>query len=299
MRQRLFIGRRVESKCLAHIIKPLDMPIRDIVVLIGPHGVGKTSIARYILSKYYGGDEYTCLYINLSRSYVQPSTFIYDLLDQFRDQLRDRYSVLKNVLISVLSGLTGTVVSRLTGLNVDEIIREISDALVGKGVRDLYYLFDRSLEALSHTIGGEGYGLIVIDELQNLLKTVGGKINVSVLVKRFMDLEEHVSSGRVRFLLVTSDYGFYNDLLIGPYMEYIRSFYLGEMCRDDVFKLFTELLELRGIRYSVDYIDKYMDIVGGTPSIVYEIVSRLSREAGEDMLRKAISTLYRGRNIRL
>ena len=220
---------------------------------------------------------------------------MHELFQQFREQLKTRYSVLRDILLGILGHLVEKTPPDILGLDVDGIIDVIDRVLVSKKYLNAYYLFDKSIESFTKTVSSKGYGVVAVDELQNLLKTMDKSLDTSILVKRLMDLQEHLSLGRVRFLLVTSDYSFYKRLLLTSYMEYIRPFYLGEMCRSEAIELFTKILELEDVRADTRCLEEYIDLIGGLPTIIYEISSRVKGRECREFIKKALSISYKAR----
>ncbi len=284
----IFIDRVSELENLDKYVKPIEIPTRSIVIMVGPAGIGKSSLAQELLKRRYGGGKYIGIYTSLSKTYASANMFLYDLVEQFKKQLSGRKKIVKSIILSIASILDISIQDKVSVQLIEDIIKkklfaeEIS-------IENIPYVFDKIVEKTVSEISGKGYGLIVIDEYQDILKTINKDHDeyIKMFIKRFMDLQEHFSRGRVKFLFISSDYSFYEKIISKSYPENITTFYLGEMSRESVVDLFNVLLNNIGVA-GID-IDEYVDLVGGNPSIIYEIVDGLKRNGD---LRKTVYKVY-------
>ncbi len=106
--------------------------------------------------------------------------------------------------------------------------------------------FYNLLEKASEILTEAGGGLIFIDELQNFLDLLG-QWNPWGLFKFFTNIQEYNSNGYVKFILISSDFSLRKRVLEKVPGEYIATFYLGEVTRDDTLSLFRYCM--RGTRY--------------------------------------------------
>ena len=207
---RLFVGRGAELQRLRRLAEPRGT--RSVPVVVGPSGVGKTSLAEKLVEA-----------LNLSGGYT---AFIIHFISR-PESLKELAQVLRKELLE-----------NVAAARLSHVVREVVAGLVEKklGVRlglerrpaleDLYELLSGLVDHL------EGRRVVlVLDEAQLLVESLEGEL--WGFVKMAASLQERYP-GRFQAILVTSDFGFQRRLYReAPSPDYVETFYLGEMTRGD------------------------------------------------------------------
>jgi hypothetical protein len=232
--QQVFVGRRVEIDRLGRELAGGGAPYgsRVVPVLVGPSGVGKTSLSRRVLDWLSEKGFYT-VHLEVSR----PPKTVQELLEMFASSVPGRAA-----LGQLAREIVESVLERLLGPGFES--RAILLSSIIKGGGDPLEVIADIVEKLASRVSREGFrGLIVVlDEAQNLLKALGVE-DLWSFIKVTADLQEYPpASTIVRFLIVTGDYGFQRRLFgSAPSLDYLDTFYLGEMTLEDSSQLYSQL----------------------------------------------------------
>ncbi len=265
MPNKVFIGREHEVSILEKAFNPTGVPSRSILFIAGPSGIGKTTTTIHVLEKLRRNNGILTIYLGLGKPYSSPNEAILDIIKQFKQQTKNyekTFQTLYNVMDKIINRIKSIQVSGLT-IQLANSSRE--NPLIS--FQDLISSFVESLE------NADLKAVIVIDELQNILRF--GDWSPWGLMKLLMSLQEDY--GNIQFVLVSSDYRFRANIISDTPAEYIDTFYLGEMLRNDALKLLETLLGIgsgeRVKNATKDEISEVIDRIGGNPSLIYRLVN--------------------------
>ncbi len=291
MSNHLFIGRSSEVLLLKKTLSPTGIPHRSITFIVGPSGVGKTATTLYTLDIIRKNNSILTIYLNFSKTYGSSGEAILDLIRQFEEHVRKTRGVfekfiewLKELKSRVESIQLGPLSIKTSGVSISTPITVFQDILSSF----IEYLDKSSIRSV-----------VVVDEIQNILKF--SEWSPWGLMKFLMNLQEQY--GYLQFVLVSSDYGFRNKIVSDTPIEYIDTFYLGEMVREDAVELVRQLLKLHANPHSISKnVDETVDLIGGFPAVIYRIVdysvkydaplskalNYIEKHMYEDVLRKTL-----------
>ena len=244
-----FIGRLCEHRRLVKYIRPsLESP-KNVVLVYGPSGIGKTRLVLEAL-KTLRNEGYGAVYVALqSLGPVSRERVLEELLRGVVRSLGISGGLVKRVAAEL--GL-GVLVERVLG--TEQELSGIVSLFYKQGVEE-YYRFLLRLAAKSSEKGA----VIVIDEAQYLLgledEAIRGFIKLVADIQHGLALE----GLGAKLVMVTSDYAFGLCAMRSPISPlYVVPFYLGEMTLRDSEALAKE--------YGIDM--KLVDIIGGHPQLL-------------------------------
>ncbi len=287
---KLFVGRVNEVSLLERAFNPTGMPHRSILFIIGPTGIGKTATAHYALEK-LREREVIGIFLDFSKVYANLSEAISDIIKQFENQSKEYEDILKR-FIKWLS-------------EFKKVIRSIQLGPLGMELRRNEHLRTSPIKVFQDTVSNfvdsirevGAKAVIVIDELQNLLSL--SDWSPWGLMKFLMSLQEYY--GSLQFTLISSDYSFRAKVISNSQIEFIDTFYLGEMIYEDALELLKKVLRLnKSFTPSNTECKEVLDLIGGNPALIYrladhslkygaplnEALNYLRRHIYEDTLRK-------------
>ncbi len=231
---RVFVGRRAELERLLREARPASL--RTVPVVVGPSGIGKTSLAREAARR-LTGEGYLALHISVT----QPVSSLEDLYRVLASEVGVSYS---SLALGALRGLVERVLEAVYGSGWRSRLRD-ADALLERSVYDVLAEFFLELARRARRDGRRGV-VAFIDEAQNILRSMEPG-DIWGFVKMLASLQEELPSGDAaafQAVLVTSEYGFQQRLLRhSPSPDYVDTFYLGEMTRGDAYSLYQALGE--------------------------------------------------------
>ncbi len=244
-----FVGRVCELRRLVKYIRPsLESP-KDVVLVYGPSGIGKTRLVLEALKR-LRNEGYGAAYVALqSPGPVSREKVLEELLRGVVRSLGVAGGLVKRVAAEL--GL-GVLVERVLGAG--QGLSGLAGLFYKQGVEE-YYKFLLRLAAKSSEKGA----VIVIDEAQYLLgledKAIRGFIKLVADIQHELALEDLGA----KLVMVTSDYAFGLRAMRSPISPlYIVPFYLGEMTLRDSEALAKE--------YGINI--KLVDIIGGHPQLL-------------------------------
>jgi len=295
-----FIGRAYELDYLIRQSTVLGIPSRELLFICGPPGIGKTRLSMETISRLKDKD-ILAIYISVG-SYDNYLDSLNNIIKQI-DSFIERYSIQDRVINAVKKVFSDVKIS-ISPLNPFTQAFSIELSRTGRhGVLDLFYRVFEKLSSLFYNMGG---GVIFIDELQNILKLASGWSPYG-LFKFFSSIQEYLSNGFVKFVLVTSDYLFRKEIVANVPGEHITTFYLGELGFNDTLdfiRCYSEHLvrDQRLLKDILDNIDHIAGFIGGFPDkiisfirkvVLYNSVSKaidsLVKMVSEDVIAKALS----------
>lgn len=247
------VGRSCELQRLVRYMKPSEINPKKLVLVYGPSGIGKTTLARAALHE-LEQQGYLAVYISLHGLQGGGLEPLYRIVEGvFRaSSLESIPQSLRALVRDVGLGVVAGKISELTG----DRLRRFVDALVKHDIAD-YYRFVLGLAAGA----GEKGAAIVIDEAQHLIGLDEQKIRG--FIKLVADIQyDLASSGKpVKVTLVTSDYTFGAKLLEHqPSPLYVTSYYLGEMSKPDTYALINE--------NEIEVGEDLLEAIGGHPQLL-------------------------------
>jgi len=256
----LFVGRKYELEFLTKYLKPAPAPTRSVGFIVGPSGIGKTALVRKTLSIIE--DNIITLYLPLVRSYRDGLDALKHLASMLSEEL-SRYkgllSKFREILLRVIKGFE----AKIGPITIGSIVydRETTPLVV----------FQDLLEELNNDLlKSDLHAVVVVDELQNMLT---GEWSPWSLVKFFSMLQEY---GRLRVVLVSSDYVFVKKIMDRVPSSYIQIFYLGEMSWEDSIELSLELTRLYDVVVDRESVEEAIELIGGYPSMIYDLFYQAS-----------------------
>lgn len=227
--ERRLIGRRAELQRLLSGIRPAS--IRVVPVVVGPSGIGKTSLAREAAGQLHREGYLTYHFYVAER--------VRTLGDLYRVLTSRAGVVFSTLTLDVLRGLASRILERLYGSDWKHSLNTAA-ALLERSIYDALAEFFLELARRARRSGQRGV-VVFIDEAQNLLRGMEPG-EVWSFVKMLASLQEELPAGDAagfQAVLITSEYGFQRRLLrYSPSLDYIDTFYLGEMTREDAFSLY-------------------------------------------------------------
>ena len=282
----LFVDREEELKFLESYVnsfpKPsLDLPrSRQVLVLIGPKGVGKSALLRKFCEKLKERNDVLPVYIEFRGPYESIDDLTRDILVQLWNQFKEVKQSWKDIGKKVLKALA----VKFLGKEVIEVIEEseLVEKFLGKSIKPTYLIQFIEYELCKLT-GEEDMKLITIyDEFQEFLKVIlTDESRYKILADSFITyLSKTQESGfsdtkgyPIR-IISTSDYTFI--LLMKEHLGiYLRLYYIDDLNEEFSKILLKTLLEKYGIEYSELTIDYMAKVLGGNPSIIIEFVRRV------------------------
>ena len=270
MPQPVFIGRSAElARLLREVVPPEEVAYgtRLIPVVVGPSGIGKTSLVRRLRDR-IASLEGPKRMLPLLLEVIKPPRTNDDLVNIFLDAVRDSPRALQQAIEELVTGVIRRVLSKVLGPGWDKDAPILSYK-VGQAARrtDPLYFISELVTSLARNAEERGYKgiIIVIDEAQNLLKGLGIE-ELWSFIKLLAEIQENPpGEALVQVLFVTSDYMFQQKLLQNaPSIDYIDTFYLGEMTRSDAEALYSQLCP------GGHQAREALEAIGGHPALIKE-----------------------------
>ncbi|BEP16832.1 hypothetical protein PYJP_01840 [Pyrofollis japonicus] len=235
--------------------------------MVGPSGIGKTSLARKLQEEIVRR-KIVPLYLGV----IKPPSTSKDLIDIFQKSVPNTLGrALRELIVSIIKG----IFDKALGPNWDKRAPLLSTIFRKVSSSDPLDFISDVIINIASNVKEKGYRgvILIIDEAQNLIKGLNID-NLWSFIKLLAELQENPpEDSYVQTLLVTSDYMFQQKMLQNaPSLDYIDTFYLGEMTRRDASALYNKLC-LRASKSQ----DTILDVVGGHPELIREICRRTSR----------------------
>ncbi len=261
--QKIFIGRKQEVDLLKKAFKPVNIPTRSLLFIVGPSGIGKTALSKKVLEELRKESNIITIYIDFGRTYSNLQEALQDLVRGFEKHVLDYKSAFEKFMEKLRS--------------MKNKISEISTPIVSlrpfEEQPPPLQFFQDLIDSFVNELSECGYlATIVIDELQNFLRFTNW--SAWGLVKFFMSQQE--KQGNVQFVFTTSDYIFRKRILSDRIpVEYIDTFYLGEMTKEDSIELLEEIMKRASINKNIEHkmIENIVDQIGGVPALLYNLIN--------------------------
>ncbi len=283
---RPFVGRSYEKKYFLNLLSSLGIPSRRLIFLCGSSGIGKTRLVREVTGYINNCTDYLSLYISLAKSYMTIDSALNDIANQLDSFVcSHKFSrKLKDIVDSIFKSLRIDLSIPFTSLTL---------SLRSSG-NDAFTIFNNLIEKTSITIANAGGGLIFIDELQNFLE-LASKWSPWGLFKYLSSIQEYTSNGYIKFILVSSDFLLRKRVLENVSGEYIATFYIGELSREQSLELLSYYIrDVSVVDKSIEY---SIEVIGGSPSNIIAYASSLKetqspRRALSSIIASLIDDLY-------
>ncbi len=277
----IFVDRGEELKYLKNYILKFPLPLqelprsRQLLLLIGPKGVGKTSLLRKLVEQ--GVEDTVFVYVEFRGPYEGTEDLLADMLAQYIEIIRKLkppwLQVLKKVLVAMGIKLLGEeIVEVLLAPENKEILSKLRPTLVLR----------RLEKELCSLAGKENSRLVIIyDEFQNFLEVIVSKDRFKPLLKTFITyLSKNQEWGFMDikgypiYILSTSDYTFYR--LLEEYRgSYLEVMYIKELERKYAIELTKKFLEAYNMEYRGLEVEYMVEILGGNPSVIIEFINKM------------------------
>ncbi len=86
----------MRSTCLRSHSKPVGIPHRSVLSIVGPSGIGKTALSRKVLSELKRQNNIIPVYISFGKAYSRSSDAVLDLLEQIKEETVDEEKFSRN-----------------------------------------------------------------------------------------------------------------------------------------------------------------------------------------------------------
>ncbi len=287
---RIFIDREKELEYLRNYVLKFPLPLEDmprsrqILMLIGPKGVGKSTVLRELVRQ--GLDDTVFVYIELRGPYESQPDLLIDIIKQLFEALDKQKPRWLEAIARVLKALGVKIVGRdviemLTYPDTVEVLSRSRPTLLLKVLE----------EELCRLCERDNVRLVTIyDEFQNFLKTISSSIDryeplLDTFITYLSKTQEwgfRESKGYPIRILAASDYLTYS--LLGKHIgTYVTVLSINELESEYAKKMLTMLLQSYGVSYDEPFVDYAIRLLGGNPSLILRFVDKL-RELGEKYL---------------
>ncbi len=228
--------------------------------------------------------ELNIAYVSLAKEYLCLDNALNDMVSQLNSYIEKQLSIGGFILDKIRDIIRHTSIEA-GSISIDIGLEKTSPIMK----------FSEVVSRLAKIICSHGAGAIVFDELQNLLRHT--EWSPWSLIKFFIDLQEYTCSGGLRFVFITSDYLFRERIVLDTPIEYILTYYLGEMCYSDAKTLLKRLVASSGSNIEIEsIIDDILGVIGGSPSktmLLVDLIGKIGlRKAIEYMVSTTIEDLY-------
>ena len=301
----IFIDREDYISDLKNRISQFPLPgeetprSRRVLALIGPKGVGKTSILKELLKQ--GVEKTRFVYVEFRGPYGSAEDLLIDLLFQYRESLKEKAwkenieKVLKAFGIKILGK---EFIEELTTEDNIKLLHQARPSLILRRIEE---------EACKVCEEDNTRLVIIYDEFQNFLKGVPIKSEerFNVLLDSFMthfsksqEWGFNLTKGYPIRILSSSDYTFYR--LMGKYLtSYLEEKYVEELAEDWSKELFRQLLRQQGLEADVLAEEYTVRALGGNPSLINSLAMELKGRKGpvaledvEEIIKKMVQEIY-------